>query len=63
MYDVEHAMALEPRQGNWASSLVDLEYTELFRVPAVTSVSFQACHSVLGDSLEFHEAHQGSLLV
>ena len=40
MYDVERRMALEPMQGNRASSHVELGYTELFRVPAVTSVSF-----------------------
>ena len=33
-------MALEPMQGNWASSHFDLGYTEIFLVPAVTSVSF-----------------------
>ena len=33
-------MALEPMQWNPASSRVDLGYTELFPVPAVTSVSF-----------------------
>ena len=33
-------MALEPMQGIWASSLIDLGYTELFRIPALTSVSF-----------------------
>ena len=40
MYDVERVMALEPMQGNRASFRVDLGYTELFRIPAVTSVSF-----------------------
>ena len=38
--DVECRMALEPVKGNRASSRVDLGYTELFRVPALTSVSF-----------------------
>ena len=33
-------MALELMQGNQASSRVDLVYTELFPVPAVTTVSF-----------------------
>ena len=50
-------------QGKWASSLVDLGYTKLFRLPAVTSVSFKTCESVLLDSLEFHQANQGSLRV
>ena len=40
MYDVAPEMALESMQVNQASSLVDLGYTELFRIPAVTSVSF-----------------------
>ena len=40
VYDVERSMALEPMQGNWASSRVDLGYTKVFHVPAVTSVSF-----------------------
>ena len=39
MYDVECEMALEPMQWTWASSGVDLGYTELFHGPAVTSVS------------------------
>ena len=39
IYDVECRIALEPMKGNQASSQVDLGYTELFRVPAVTSVS------------------------
>ena len=33
-------MALEQMQGDQASSHVDLGYTELFQIPAVTSVSF-----------------------
>ena len=40
MYDVERRMALEPMQEIWASYRIDLEYTVLFRIPAVTSVSF-----------------------
>ena len=36
MYDVEHGMTLEPMQENRASSRVDLGYTELFHIPAVT---------------------------
>ena len=36
--DVEHRMALDPMQGNQASSRVDLAYTEQFRIPAVTSL-------------------------
>ena len=63
MYDVESGMAMEPMQGKWASSQVDLGYTELFCVPEVTSVFFSSCDSVLGDSLEFHQANRGSLHV
>ena len=40
MYYVEHRKALEIKQGGWASSRVDLGYTGLFCIPAVTSVSF-----------------------
>ena len=40
LYDVECGMALEPLQGNWASFPLDLVYTGLFRIYAVTSVSF-----------------------
>ena len=56
-------MALEPMQGNGASSRVDVGYTKLFHAPVVISVSFQTCDSVPGDSLEFHQANQGSLRV
>ena len=55
MYDVECRMALEPMQGNRASSLVDLGYTNLLHITAVTSLSFWTCVNVLGDSLEFHQ--------
>ena len=47
-------MTMEPMQGKWALSPVDLGYTELFCVPEVTSVLFSFCNNVLGDSLEFH---------
>ena len=40
LYDVECGMALEPLQRNWASFPLDLVYTGLFRIYAVTSVSF-----------------------
>ena len=40
LYNVECSMALEPMQGNPASSRVDLGYNELFPIPALTSVSF-----------------------
>ena len=38
LYDVEHARAMEPMKGKWASSLVDLGYTELFCITEVTAV-------------------------
>ena len=40
LYDLELGIALKPMQGNWSSFEVDLGYTELFHIPAVTSVSF-----------------------
>ena len=39
VFDVECGMALEPMQQNWASSQVDLVYTELFCVATVTAGS------------------------
>ena len=33
---VEHGIAMEPMKGKWASSQVDLGYTELFCIPEVT---------------------------
>ena len=63
LYDVERGTAMEPMQGKWASYRVDLGYTELLYVPEVTSVFFSSFDSVLGDSLEFHQANRGSFLV
>ena len=63
MYDGERGIALEPMQGNWASSRVDLGYNVLFPILAVTSVSFYTCEGVLGHSLQFRQANQGSLRV
>ena len=40
VYDVKQGLALQPIQWNWDSSRGDLGYTELFHVPAVTSVYF-----------------------
>ena len=56
-------MVIEQMQGNLASSQFDLWYTELFCVPEVTSGFFSSCVSVVGDSLEFNQANQGSLRV
>ena len=38
-------------QGKLLSFQFDLGYTELFPIPAVTSVSFYICEGFLGDSL------------
>ena len=40
MYDGEQGIVLEPMQGNWVQSRVDLGYPEIFHIPAVTSVFF-----------------------
>ena len=40
LYDGERGIALKPIQGNWSTFQVDLGYTELFQIPALTSVSF-----------------------
>ena len=50
-------------KGKWATSRVDLGYSELFCIPEVTSVFFSSCDSVLGDSLVFHQATRDFLLV
>ena len=54
---MEHGIAMDPMKGKWASFQVDLGYTELFCIPEVISVVFLSFDSVLGDSLEFHQAH------
>ena len=63
LYDVERGMACGPMQGKWVSSRVDLGYTKLFCAREVTSVFFSSYDSVLGDSLEIHQAKGGSLHV
>ena len=40
LYDGERGIALKSMQGNCSSFQFDLGYTELFHIPAVTSVSF-----------------------
>ena len=54
---------LMPMQGKRDSSQFDLGNNEIVRIAAVTSGSLETCDSVLGDSLEFHQASQGSLHV
>ena len=53
LYAVEHGIAMEPMKMKWASSRVDVSYTELFCIPEMTSVFISSCDSVLGDSLVF----------
>ena len=48
---------MEPMKGKWASSRVDLGFTELFGIPEVTAVFLSSCDIVLEDSLMFHQAH------
>ena len=45
---MEHGIAMEPMKGKWASSRVDLGYTELFYIPEVTAVFLSSCDSGLG---------------
>ena len=54
---------MEPMQGKLASSQFDLEHTDLFCVPEVTSGFFSSCDSIVGDALEFSEANRDSLYV
>ena len=56
-------MVMEPMQGKLASSQFDLGHTDLFCLPELTSVFFWSCDSVVGDSIEFNKANQGSLCV
>ena len=63
LYDVDRGVVMEPMQGQLASSQFDFGYTEQFCIPGVTSVFFSSCDSVVGDSLEFNQANQGSLRV
>ena len=63
LYAVEHGIAMNTKKGKFASSQVDLGYTELFCIPEVTSVFISSCDSVLGDSLVFHQENRGSLRV
>ena len=48
---------MEPMKWEWASTRVDLGYTELFCIPEGTAVFLSSCGSFLGDSLMFHQAH------
>ena len=48
MYSVEHGIAMEPMKGKWASSRVDLGYTELFCIPEVHQCSSRFVTGFLG---------------
>ena len=63
LYDGDRGVVIEPMQGKLASSQFDSGYTGKFGIPGVTSVFFLSCDSVVGDSLEFIQANQGSLRV
>ena len=54
---------MESMKLKWASSRVDLGYTEVFCIAEVTTVFISSSDSVLGDSLVFHQENQGSLRV
>ena len=43
-------MDIEPMKGKWASSQVDLGYTNLFCILELTAVFLSSCYSGLGDS-------------
>ena len=63
LYAVEHAIAMEPLKKKWASSRIDLGYTELFCLPEVISVLISSFDSILGYSLVFHQLNRGSLYI
>ena len=63
VYDVEWETAMDSMKGKCASCWFDLEYTNQFCDPVVTSVFFSSCDSLVGDSLEFNQAYRGSLYV
>ena len=63
LYAVEHGITMEPMKGKWATSRLDLGYTELFCIPEVTSVFISSCDSFLENSLVFHQVNRGSLHV
>ena len=63
LYDVDREVFMEPMQGKLASSQFDLGHSDLFCVPELTSVFLSSGDSVFGDSLEFHQANRGSLLI
>ena len=63
LYDVDHAVVMEPMQGKFSSSQCDFGYTEQFFISGVTSVFFSSCDSAVGDSLEFNKENRVFLRV
>ena len=48
LYSLEHGIAMEQMKGKWASSRVDLGYTELFCIPEVHQCSSRFVTVFLG---------------
>ena len=48
LYAVEHGISKEQIRGKWASSRVDLGYTELFCIPEVHQYSYRFVTVILG---------------
>ena len=48
LYSVEHGIAMEPMKGKWASSRIDLGYTEVFCIPEVHQCSSRFLTVFLG---------------
>ena len=48
LYSMEHGIAMEPMKGKWASSRVNLGYTELFCIPEVHQCSSRFVTMCLG---------------
>ena len=48
LYSVKHGIAMEPMKGKWASSRVDLGYTDLFCIPEVHQYSSRFVTVFLG---------------
>ena len=63
LFDVDHGVVMEPKQGKLASSQFDFGYTKQFCILRVTSMFFSSSNSVVGDSLEYNQANRGSLRV
>ena len=52
---------MDSMKGKYASSCVDLGYTNQFCIPEVKSVFFSCPDSALADSLQFNQGNRGSL--